>query len=303
MTVARVFKVLIGVVLAANLLFWLPSARLFCLYALGRTSRCPMRQAVHSFDTMSRRVEIQRELDRKKNLVATDPAGFHLWDTPRGRFWIPGRNDETLTDNLAEQATKVYGDGEYGVHAGDVVLDCGANVGVYTREALTAGARLIVAIEPAPENVECLRRNFAEEIGKGRVIVVPKGVWDRDDILTLRIDASSSARNSFVGSFGAALQEVKVPLTTIDKLSTELKLDRVDFIKLDIEGAEKQALTGAKNTLAKYHPRLAVAMEHLADDPVRVPQIVLAEWPGYQLTCGDCIDEITHVRPDVLYFR
>ena len=303
MTATRTVKILIGMVVLANVLFWLPSTRLFCLYAMGRTSRCPLQKAVNSFDTLKRRVAIQGQLDREKRLVQNDPAGFHLWDTPRGRYWIPARNDETLTDNLAEQATKVYGDAEQGVHKGDVVLDCGANIGVFTREALTDGARLVVSIEPAPENVECLRRNFADEIGKGRVIVVPKGVWDRDDILTLRVDAGNSARNSFVGSFGPAKQEVKVPLTTIDALMTELKLDRADFIKMDIEGAEKQALRGARNTLARFHPRMAIAMEHLADDPVRIPEVVFAEWPAYRIACGDCIDEITKARPDVLFFR
>lgn len=303
MTLARTIKILVGAVVVFNVLLWVPSTRLFCLYALGRSSRCSMQQAVHSFDIMARRVAIQKELDRGKRLIEKDPAGLNLWETSLGRFWVPARNNETLSLNLAEQATKVYGEGPYGVQPRDVVLDCGANVGVYTREALSDGARLVVAVEPAPENVECLRRNFADEIGKGRVIVVPKGVWNKDDVLTLRIDAGNSARDSFVGSFGPALQEVKVPLVTIDELAAELKLERVDFIKLDIEGAEKQALAGAKNTLAKYHPRLAIAMEHLPDDPVRIPQVLAAQAPGYRVTCGDCIDEITHVRPDVLYFQ
>ena len=303
MSLVHTIKVLIGAVLLFNVLLWIPSTRLLCLYALGRSSHCSMQQAVHSFDTIARRGEIMKELDRGKHLVEKDPAGFNLWQTSLGRFWVPARNDETLIFNLAEQATKVYGEGRDGVQPRDVVLDCGANVGVFTREALADGTRLVVAIEPAPENVECLRRNFADEIGKGRVIVVPKGVWNKDDILPLRIDAGNSARDSFVGSFGPALAEVKVPLVTIDELAAELKLERVDFIKLDIEGAEKQAVSGAKNTLAKYHPRLAIAMEHLADDPVRIPQVLFAEAPGYRVICGDCVDEVTRIRPDVLFFQ
>jgi FkbM family methyltransferase len=189
------------------------------------------------------------------------------------------------------------------VQPGDVVLDCGANVGVFTHEALADGARLVVAIEPEPQNVECLRRNFAGEIAKGRVIVIPKGVWDRDDVLPLRVDAGNSARDSFVGSFGPALQEVKIPLVTIDEIMTELKLDRADFIKLDIEGAEKKALRGAQNTITKFHPRMAIAMEHLEDDPIRIPEVVFAVSPSYRIACGDCVDQITRVRPDVLFFR
>jgi FkbM family methyltransferase len=300
---SRIVKVIIGAIVLANILFWVPSTRLFSLYALGRAPRCPLGKAVRAFGTMSKRAAIEKQLDRDKKLVEKDPAGYHLWDTAMGRYWVPARDDDTLTGNLAEQATNVYGDREDGVHPGDVVFDCGANIGVYTRVALAAGAKLVLAIEPAPENVECLRRNYAAEIGQGRVIVVPKGVWDREDVLTLRVDAGSSARDSFVGSFGPALREIHVPLTTIDRLVEELNLTSVGFMKLDIEGAEKNALAGARNTLLKYHPRMAIAMEHLPDDPVRIPQVILAAAPSYQVACGDCVDEITKVRPDVLFFR
>ena len=193
MTATRTIKILIGVIVVANVLFWLPSTRLFCLYAMGRTSRCPLQKAVHSFDTLARRVAIQGQLDREKRLVSNDPAGFHLRDTPRGRYWIPARNDETLTDNLAEQATKVYGDAEQGVHTGDVVLDCGANVGVFTREALADGARSVVSIEPAPDNVECLRRNLAAEITRARAgwWCTPRASGTRTTILTIAVDPAT----------------------------------------------------------------------------------------------------------------
>jgi FkbM family methyltransferase len=298
-----VVKAAIGLIVLANILFWIPSTRLAALYAMGRTSRCPLGKAVRAFHTESMRLSIGKQLDRDKKLVETDPAGYHLWDTAMGRYWVPARNDDVLTDNLAEQATQVYGDGKDGVHPGDVVFDCGANIGVYTRVALATGAKLVVAIEPAPENVECLRRNYAGEIGQGRVIVVPKGVWDREDSLTLRVDAENSARDSFVVNFGPAMHEIRVPLTTVDRLVEELKLNNVGFIKMDIEGAEKRALAGAKNTLLKYHPRMAIAMEHLPDDPVRIPEVILAAAPSYRVMCGDCVDQMTKARPDVLFFQ
>ena len=58
-----------------------------------------------------------------------------------------------------------------GVQKGDVVLDVGANIGAYTREALDEGASVVIAIEPGPENVACLRRNFKREIEEKRVIL------------------------------------------------------------------------------------------------------------------------------------
>ena len=93
-------------------------------------------------------------------------------------------------------------------------------------------------IEISPSSVECIRRNLAAETAGGRVIVYPKGVWDKDDTLTLNLDDTNFAANSVVMCPESAHPSVLVPLTTIDKLVAALKLPRVDFIKMDIEGGD-----------------------------------------------------------------
>ena len=65
-----------------------------------------------------------------------------------------------------------------------------------------------------------------------------------------------------------------LPVTTIDSLVEELRLGRVDFIKMDIEGAEQRALVGARTTLTTWRPRLAIAVENLPEDQYRVPELV-----------------------------
>jgi FkbM family methyltransferase len=253
--------------------------------------------------------ELRAQIANKDHILAAskllekDPAGYHLWDTPRGRYWIPQGSDYVLPFNLAEQERKIYGVGEQDVQARDVVLDCGANVGVYTREALNNGAKLVVSIEPAPENIECLRRNFAPEIAAGRVVLYQKGVWDKEEMLVMRVDPNNSAADSFIIQREGAVETRRLPLTTIDKLVEELKLERVDYIKMDIEGAEQRALLGARQTLAKYHPRMALAAYHVPSDPERMPLLIREAWPNYRMQCGPCAEEKGHVRPDVLYFQ
>ena len=51
-----------------------------------------------------------------------------------------------------------------------------------------------------------------------------------------------------------------------DKMMAELRLERADFIKMDFEGAEPRALAGAKETLAKYKPRMAIRVYHSKSD-------------------------------------
>jgi FkbM family methyltransferase len=205
---------------------------------------------------------------------------------------------------LAHMELEAYQVGPCEVHQGDVVLDCGAHVGLFTKEALSAGAKVVVAIEPAPENVVCLKRNFAEEIRAGRVIVYPKGLWDKEGSLPFRTKPGSSATDRFVPESEGAAGVPRLPVTTLDNLVAELALERVDFIKMNIEGAEQRAVAGAPKTLFRFHPRLAIAAEHHPDDPEKIPQLARAAWPAYRQRCGNCYIDHRNLRivADVLLF-
>jgi len=288
--------------IAIGLLLY-PPVRLAGLVLLGRSPHCPLRQAVQSSDHARRLRLTEERMKSACKLVGKDAAGFNQWDTPLGRFWIPAGSDSALRLNVAEQLNLIYGVGEQAVKSGDIVLDCGANVGVYTRVALQAGAKRVVAIEPAPENLECLRRGFSDEISAGRVVLYEKGVWDKEDMLTLFVDPHNSAGDSFVIHLKSDEEKHGMPVTTIDKLSAELGLERVDYIKMDIEGAEQRALLGARETIRKFHPRLSLSTYHRPDDPVKIPQIVRDAWSGYRIECGPCAYADGRIRPDVLYFR
>lgn len=295
--------IIVGLLAAGGgLVYFFPPLRLSALTVAGRTSVCPFGETLRSVNNLKRQIEIKDRILSTSRLIEKDRAGYHLWDTPKGRFWVPAGSDYALPFNLAEQERKIYGEIDRGVRPGDIVLDCGANVGVYVREALEAGARQVVAIELAPENLECLRRNLANEIREGRVIVYPKGVWDKDDFLTLNQDPTNSAADSVVMRPEMSKDGPRVALTTIDKLVEELKLERVDFIKMDIEGAEQRALLGAQQTLASFRPRMALSAYHRPDDPEQLPVLVRRGWDAYRMVCGVCADGGTFVRPDVLFF-
>jgi len=301
---SRVIWLVILVLIIAGLAYsFYPPFRFFTFVVAGRSPVCPLDQAVRASDNLRKQVEYKDQILNASKLVEEDPKGYELWETPKGRFWIPAGSRYVLPFNLAEQKRQIYGTGDFGPHSGDITLDCGANVGVTVHEELAAGAQKVVAIEPAPENLECLRRNYAREIASGRVVIVPKGVWDKDDFLTLRVDPKNSAADSFVLHREETVDLEKVSLTTIDEIVSDLKLPRVDYIKFDIEGAEPKALAGARQTLAKYKPRISIATYHQPDHPHVIPELIRAARSDYQMQCGPCSETDHSIRPDVLYFK
>ena len=209
---------------------------------------------------------------------AGGPCGVQ-WETPLGRFWAGGDDGHLLAHLIHEELWEaVYNRPPVAVQRGDVVIDGGAHVGTFSRFALNKGNRKVIAFEPDLRNVECLKRTFGEELGQGRLVLIQKALWSSPGNLDLRRGLNSA--QSWV-SEGAARPGESVPATTIDEAVKELNLDRVDFIKLDIEGAERRAMAGARETLRQFAPRMVLCTYHLPDDPVKITETVLRLRPSY----------------------
>jgi FkbM family methyltransferase len=195
-----------------------------------------------------------------------------LWETPLGRFWGGERDGRELDLLTLEQAVGgIYEQRAVSIRDGDSVIDVGAHLGTFTRIALDHGARLVVAVEPDPVNAACFDRTFAEEIADGRVRLVKAAAWHSAGSLQFEV-GNASQTGHVAGS--QTDRAITVRAVTLDEMVDELKLGRVDFIKMDIEGAERHALAGARRLLAAYKPRLAICIYHAPDDPEVVPRVV-----------------------------
>lgn len=275
---------------------------LFVIPKLPRSPYCTVWQT--SVDV---RVKIKQSEDAKKiremSSLVRKEGPLELWDTPYGRWWVPAGSQDILPILLAQQRRKIYGDAAAGgVRAGDTVLDCGAHVGTYIRTALDAGAKLVIAIEPSPDAVESLRRNMAREIAEKRVILYPKGVWDKEETLTFYQNGNGTAGDSFVNR-GADSREVKIDVTTIDKLWKELEIERIDFIKADIKGASERAVRGASEVIRRFHPRMAFSTEEAPEDPLALTRLIQSVAPSYRERCGPCLFDGSAVRTDVMFYQ
>jgi FkbM family methyltransferase len=286
-----------------------PSAIVLYYRATGKSVDCSwlesarvMPEALTLFDN---RDAIRREL----TLVDHDgKLDIDEFQAPERKFWIKHAGTSmdgktSLAYYIAEHRWMGKANPKEGVRPGDIVFDGGAHVGTFTDEALRRGAAKVIAVEPEPVNAECFRRNFAKEIAEGRVVLIEKGVWSSETTMELSVAKENSGMNSFVIDQGAGTSKISVPLTQIDTLVRELGLPRVDFIKLDIEGAEREALKGGMETLRRFRPRLMLEMYHRPDDRQVLPAIVRQAHADYGLICGPCEfdQQNREVIPHVFY--
>jgi FkbM family methyltransferase len=131
------------------------------------------------------------------------------------------------------------------VKPGMKVMDVGAHIGYYARifSRLVGPDGLVWAFEPHPENFTLLQRNVAQ---LKNVIPVNKAVWNHRGKLKLWV-SSKSGGHSLVVRSGVA--EIEVQAITLDEFWENVGRPEVHFIKMDIEGAEPQALLGAREMI------------------------------------------------------
>ena len=267
--------------------------------AFARSEECGFWKSTIDCLARYRSHRIYSRLDRNVTPIQEDPAdGRALWRIPNGQLWAPRPERWTLVSNLAEQERGFYGKGVRGIRDGDVVLDCGANLGTFTSHALTMGAQLVVAIEPGPETAGCLRKSFAHE---PRVVIEASGVWDENCTLALNQSSVTSAANTFVLPLEQQQGRSTVPVRTIDSIVESLSLARIDFIKMDIEGAECRALSGGRRTIHAWKPRLAICTYHLPNDPANIAGIVRSIRADYHIQYGFREEVRGRITPRVLH--
>ncbi|MFZ5565303.1 MAG: FkbM family methyltransferase [Thermodesulfobacteriota bacterium] len=148
------------------------------------------------------------------------------------------------------------------IHEGMTVFDIGANIGVFTAFAAMKFPKAhIFAYEPIPANFAQLQKNAALN-GDCHIVCVNQAVSAGRGEIVLRLaenDFSTTASVSAVAR-GQALREVRVPCAGIQEIFDDNGLDRCDFLKMDCEGAEYDAIFSCPKAYLKKIDRMAIEM-------------------------------------------
>ncbi|MFG1360827.1 FkbM family methyltransferase [Xanthobacter pseudotagetidis] len=145
------------------------------------------------------------------------------------------------------------------VGAGDVFVDVGANIGLFTVKVAPKAAK-VIAVEPGEAARAQLLGNIALN-GFTNVTVVPKALADKEGTAALHHNPVGDDPQSFsLISDGSDAGSEQVAMTTLDAVVRDAGVDRVDCIKIDVEGAEGMVIAGGQHTLSTYHPTVIFEM-------------------------------------------
>jgi len=174
----------------------------------------------------------------------------------------------------------VYARGGVEVRAqpGDVVVEGGAATGLHTLRLAAQVGELgrVYAFEFLPSNVERLVQHCELNPSLAqRIELVEHAIGARPGVVLAFTPEGNGTRVGAAGSHQVAVQ-------SIDGLVAERALPRVDFVALDVEGAEGAAIQGAARSLERWRPRLAIAAYHKPDDFYALMRAIDAIVPGYE---------------------
>jgi len=141
------------------------------------------------------------------------------------------------------------------VKEGDIVIDAGANCGMFTIPfaRMLKNTGVVIAIEPDKKNIELLKKNI--KLNKlDNVRVIEKGCFSKKGEMTLYLDDFGTGGHSLLKK-NVAEKEI-IPVDNLDNILKNLKTNRVNFIKIDVMGVELETFKGARQILKRDHPKI-----------------------------------------------
>ncbi len=153
----------------------------------------------------------------------------------------------------------------------------------------------VIAFEPDKNNYDILLKNiYLNDLRN--VIPLNRGLWSEST--TLRFKSSNGENSSLFFEDDQSCDIIEVDVVSLDDELSALKIRKLDFIKMDIEGAELEAIKGAKEILKNNRVNLAIASYHIIDgEPTYFKLRELLSNMGYYTEIGFPAHLTVYARP------
>ncbi len=200
-----------------------------------------------------------REWRRRVNLVGRRPILDCVVSTTDGLFKLRRSIDHlgtawTMLDEGPASSMFQPEDGE-------TALDVGANIGLYTVRAsrLVGSQGKVIAIEAEPANFDALLFNLKLN-QSDNVVSLNLAAWNRETTLDLHLFDCAQSHSLVSALEKARPRRARVEARPLDKVLEELGVGSVDWVKIDVEGAEVEVLQGLEKTMSR-NPNLKLQVE------------------------------------------
>lgn len=224
-------------------------------------------------------------MDRAEPAINCGGISFNLFDLKP-----LGHNYRVFTTGVGILFAYVFQEYEYHKNdidfmpeEGDYVIDGGAFVGdtaLYFADAIGQKGK-VFSFEFVKGNLELVNKNLnLNPHLKERIEIYENALWSNSQEHLYMYEAGPATKvlmEEFPGYTS------KIPSKSIDDLMKEQNIEKMDLIKLDIEGAELECLKGAQKTIDKFQPKLAICIYHKPDDFITIPQYIKNTHPYYDL--------------------
>ncbi len=192
--------------------------------------------------------------------------------------------DRNFISNSAFRLEGPYEEEGVNLENEDVVIDAGANLGFFS---ILAGGKIgpngkVFAFEPIKKTANILRKNIEYNNLSNNVDVIENALGNKRGELSFAVNEDVLGCSSNVLRDGKKNIE-KVQQITLDSFVEDNNIKKIDFIKADIEGMERNLIDGAERTIKKFKPKLSICIYHLPDDPEIIEKLILDYVPEYNI--------------------
>lgn len=153
------------------------------------------------------------------------------------------------------------------IKEGDVVFDVGAAYGSYTLSALVSGASKVFSFEPEEKIHPNLSENVRINNWNDKCEVLPYGLWDKADNVDIK---------TYAAHYESQLTSPSYEMRTLDSYMDQC--ESINWLKIDVEGAEEQVIRGGLKAIAKFKPNLIIECHVFLDKELcnKIKQLILS---------------------------
>ena len=229
-------------------------------------------------------ISVSKKLNKRKKdsryLHKKTYKGMKIWDFESVKFCLPNYPQDLIQNHIISQNDYFEGNIlrklDKFIPEGATILDIGANIGNHTVYwAMQDKIKKVYSFEPLKETFKMLEKNIEINDLEEKVVLFNIGLSDEETSAKI-----SHFNKTNIG--GTSIEKTADGSLVVNKLDNiKINEDRIDFVKIDVEGHEIKVLNGAKETFLKYKPNY-VFIESFSDNFPKVKEIL--EGYGYRLT-------------------